>query len=337
MYCLLFKVISLFVAFVFLQNVCWNVSKKKYLSNQRSIDNKIGFLLSFTESFDRQIGRINSKGNRKIISVYEPFCLASSINNSQSDNWGNEHLLSESYKQPNGNSTELLKLINNSNLLPELNVCSIEYLKQFLKGFGNTASLSQQEEESLSWETNLITETILSEEANGIKDNYHGQIEHQDIATEPQMLLNTLSEEEVMSNVDKFADGGNKTQVTSLDFKLPSSSHAEMFYNSFQFVEKTLNLNYNEEKVLAQQQLKFSLNPELINLGQRFTSKLIFKNDRNDRKECHASNSIVYHLFVDILQNLPNGIYKNLGNQYHLIVEEYDERQRKGKEKCFYM
>ena len=106
-------------------------------------------------------------------------------------------------------------LINNSNLLPELNVCSIEYLKQFLKDFGNTASLYQQEEESLSWETNLITETLLSEEANGIKDHYHGQIEHQDIAMEPQMLLNTLSEEEVMSDVDKFADGGNKTQVTS--------------------------------------------------------------------------------------------------------------------------
>ena len=337
MHCLLFKVISLVVAFVFLQNICWNVSKKKYLSNQRSIDNKIGFLLSFTESFDRQIRRINSKENRKIISVYEPFCLASSINNSQSDNWGNEHLLSESYKQPNGNSTELLMLINNSNLLPELNVCSIEYLKQFLKDFGNTASLYQQEEESLSWETNLVTEMLVSEEANGIKDYYHGQIEHQDIAMEPQMLLNKLSEEEVMSDVDKFADGGNKTQVTSLDFKLPSSSHAEMFYNLFQFVEKTLNLNYNEEKVLAQQQLKFSLNPELINLGQRFTSKLNFKNDRNDRKECHASNSIVYRLFVDILQNLPNGIYKSLGNQYHLIVEEYDERHRKGKEKCFYM
>ena len=113
MYCLLFKVISLFVAFVFLQNVCWNVPNQNYLSNQGSIDNKRGFLLSFTERFDRQMRRINSKGDRKIISVYEPVCLTSTINNSQNDNCGNKHLPSESCKQPNRNSTELLMMIQN--------------------------------------------------------------------------------------------------------------------------------------------------------------------------------------------------------------------------------
>ena len=155
---------------------------------------------------------------------------------------------------------------------------------------------------------------------------------------EPKMLLNTLLEEEIMSNVDKCTDGGNKMQVTSMDFKLPSSSHAAMFYNSFEFVEKTLNTDYNEGKSVAQQQFKFSLNPELTNLEsvwQRFTSKLIFEKDRNDPEESHTSNRTAYHLLVVILENLPDGIYKSLGNQYHRIAEEYDERQRKGRKKIF--
>ena len=111
-------------------------------------------------------------------------------------------------------------------------------------------------------------------------------------------------------------------------------------FTSFEFVEKTLNSNYNEGKSVAQQQFKFSMNPELTNLGsvgQRFTSKAIFEKDRNDPEECHTSNGIVYQLFVVILENLPDGIYKNLGSQYHRIVEKYDERQRKGREKYFYM
>ena len=162
MYCLLFKVISLSVAFAFLKNICRNVSNKNYLSIQESIDNKSGFLLSFTERFDLQMRRINSKGNRKIISVYEPVYPASAINNSQNDNCGSEHLPSESYKQPNKNFTKLVMLINNSNLLPELYFCSIEDRGQFLKNFGNITSLYQQEEGPLSRATDLVTEMLLS-------------------------------------------------------------------------------------------------------------------------------------------------------------------------------
>ena len=79
-------------------------------------------------------------------------------------------------------------LINNSNLLPELNVCSIEDHGQFLKNFGNIISLYQQEEESLSWETDIVTEILLSSEANDIMENSHGQIAFEDIAIEPKMV-----------------------------------------------------------------------------------------------------------------------------------------------------
>ena len=342
MYFLLIKVISLFVAVVFLQNVCWNISNKNYLSIQGFIDNKSGFLLSFTENFDRQMRRINSKGNRKIISVYElavyePDCLASTINNSQSDNCGNKHLPSKSYKQPNRNS-KLVMLIDNSNLLPELNVCSIEDRGQVLTDFGNITSLYQQEEELLSRATDLVTKMFPSEESNDIKENSHGQIAHKGTAIEPKVLLNTLSEKEITSNVDKFTDGGNKIQVTFLNFKHTSSSHAAMFYNSFESVEKTLDSNYNERKIVAQQQFKSSLNPGLTDLGsagQRFSSNTILEKDKNDSEEGHTSNNIVYYLIVVILENLPNGIYKNLDSQYHRIIEEYDGRKRKGRKKIF--
>ena len=202
MYCLLFKVISLFVVFVFLQNVCWNVSNKNYLLIKGSTDNKSAFLLLFTESFNRQMRRINNKRKRKIISVCEPVCLASTINKSQSDDYGCEHLPSEGCKQPNRNSTKLVMLINNSNLLPELNVCSTEDHGQFLKNYGNITSLYQHEEESLSWETDIVTEMILFEEANDIKENSHGQIAYEDIPMEPKMVLNIMLEEEIISDVD---------------------------------------------------------------------------------------------------------------------------------------
>ena len=100
-------------------------------------------------------------------------------------------------------------------------------------------------------------------------------------------------------------------------------------------MEKTLNSNYNKGKIAAQQQFKFSLNPEFTNLeliGQRFNSKSVFEKDRNNPEECHTSYSIVYHLVDIILESLPDGIYKNLDNQYHRIIEEYDARQRKGRE-----
>ena len=339
MYCLLFKVISLFVAFVFLQNVCRNVSNKNYLSIQGSKDYK-GGLLSFAESSHRQMKRINSMGNRKLISVYKPVCLTSVINNSQNDSCGNEHLSSKSYEQPNKNYTKLVMLINQSNLLPELHVCSIEDRGQFPKDFGNITSLYQQEEESLSQATDLVTEMLLSEEANGIKENSDEQIAHEDIAMEPKRLLNTSSEEEIISSVDKFRDGRNKIQGASLDFKLTSLSHAAMFYNSFEFVDKILTSNHIKRKIVAQQQSKSSLNPELNNLelvGKRFTSNTIFEKDRNNSEEYRTSNSIVYHLVVVILGNLPDGIYKNLDSEYHQIVEEYDRRQRKGRGKYFYM
>ena len=340
MYCLLFKVISLFVAFVFLQNVCRNVSNENYLSIQGSRDNKSGFLLSLAEGFIRQMRRISNKGNRKIISVYKPVCLASTINNSQSDNCGNEHLTSKSYNHPNRNSTKVVVLINKSNLLPELHVCSVEDSGQFLKNFGNITSLYQQQEQSLSQATDLVTEMLLSEEVDDIKKNSHEQIAHEDIATEPKMLLNKLSEEGIIPNVYKFTDGGNETQGTLLDFKLTSSSNAAMFYNSFELVDKTLTSNYINRKIVAQQQFKPSLNPELANLdsvGQRFTSNTNFEKNRNDSEKCRTSNSIVYHLVVVILENLPDGIYKNLDREYHRIVEEYDRRQIKGREKYLYM
>lgn len=152
---------------------------------------------------------------------------------------------------------------------------------------------------------------------------------------EPKVPLNTLSEKEIISTVDKFIDSGNKIQVASLDFKLISSSHAAILYSSFEFVEKTLNSNYSKGKIAAQQQFKFSLNPEFTNLeliGQRFNSKLVFEKHRNNPEECHTSYSIVYHLILIILESLPDGIYKNLDNQYHRIIEEYDARQRKGRE-----
>ena len=334
MYCLLFKVISLFVAFVFLQNVCRNVSNKNYLSIQGSKFYNSGFLLSFTESFDRQIKRINnSMGNRKIISVYKPVCLVSMINNSQNVNCDNEHLPSKSYEQPNRNSTNLVMLMNKSNLLPELFVCSIEDPGQFPKDFGNITSLYQQEEESLSQATDLVTELLLYEEANAVKKNSHEQIVHEDIAMEPKMLLNTSSEEGIASHVDKFTDGRKKIQGTSLDFKLTSSSHAAMFYKSFAFVDKILTSV--KRKSVPQQQLKTSLNPELINLesfGKMFTSNTTFEKDRNDTEDCRTSNSIVYHhLVVVFLENLPDGIYKNLDSEYHRIVDEYNRRQRKGR------
>ena len=100
-----------------------------------------------------------------------------------------------------------------------------------------------------------------------------------------------------------------------------------MFSNSFEFVEKILNWNY-ERKSVVQQQLKFSLNPELTNLesvGRRFTSKAIFEKDRNDPEERHTSNSIVYHLFVVIIENLPDGIYKNLGNKMKNMMKDKEK------------
>ena len=226
-------------------------------------------------------------------------------------------------------------LINNSNLLPEHYFCSIEDRGQFLKDFGNINSFYQQEEGSLSRATDLVTEMLLSEETNDIKENSHRQIAHEGIAVEPKVPLNTLSEEEIISTVDKFIDSGNKIQVASLDFKLISSSHAAILYSSFEFVEKTLDSNYNKGKIAAQQQFKFSLNPEFTNLeliGQRFNSKSVFEKDRNNPEECHTSYSIVYHLVVIILKSLPDRIYKNLDNQYHRIIEAYDARQRKGRE-----
>ena len=340
MYCLLFKVISLFVAFVFLQNVCWNASNKNYLPIQGSVDNKSGFLLSFTENFNRQMTRINSRGNRKIISVYqpvvyEPVCLASTINYSKNDNCGNKHLPSKSSKQPNRNS-KLVMLINNSDLLRELNICSAENRGQFLTDFGNITLIYQQQEESFSQATDLKTKTFLYEEDNDIKENSHGQIG----VMKPKVRLNTLSEKEITSNIDKFTDGGSQIQVTSLDFKHISSSNVAMFYNSCEFVKNTLDKNYNERKIVAQQQFKSSLNlglTDLESVGQRFTSKTIFQKDRNDSEESHTSNSIFYHLVDVILESLPNGVCKNLDSQYQQIVEEYDGRKRKGRDRYFYM
>ena len=254
------------------------------------------------------------------------------ISDSQNVNGDNEHLPSKSYEQPNRNSTNLVMLVNKSNLLPELFVCSIKDRGQFPKDFGNITSLYQQEEESLSQAPDLLMELLLYEEANAVKKNSHEQIAHEDIAMEPKMLLNTSSEEGITSHVDKFTDGRKKIQGTSLDFKLTSSSHAAMFYKSFAFVDKILTSI--KRKSVPQQQFKTSLNPELTNLesfGKMFTSNTIFEKDRNDSEKFRTSNSIVYHLVVVFLENLPDGIYKNLDSEYHRIVDQYNRRQRKGR------